>query len=151
MLHLLCVCVICMLVSECLWLQLVSCLTDIVNLLCKCFKLQDGYYIVVQDKDAGHNITGIPQSAGYTVFPGVDVPGNYDMKPVDVSTPAEPNLDLSCSMNRFAPNITQVNACAKGRGICCIDTGLYLVRSHTCYTLCLQPLCPLPPPSPRSS
>lgn len=94
-------------------------------------ELQDGYFLVVQDKAAIHNITGTPLSAGYTVFPGVDVPGHYDIKPIDTSTPAEPDIDLSCSRNQSAPNITQVNTCAKGRSVCCIDTGPYQVGEAT--------------------
>ena len=90
-------------------------------------ELQDGNYLVLQDKAAMHNITGTPPSAGYTVFPGVDVPNRYDIKPVDVSTLAARNIDLSCSTNHSAPNLTQVNMCAKGRGVCCIDTGPYQV------------------------
>lgn len=88
---------------------------------------QDGYFLVVQDKATIHNITGTPPSAGFTVLPGIDVPNQYDMKPADTSTLLERNVDLSCSTNHSAPNLTQVDTCAKGRGVCCIDTGPYQV------------------------
>ena len=85
----------------------------------------------MQDKAAQHNVIGTLPSNGYTVFPGVDMPGHYELIPVDLSAPVGRNANLACSNNHTAPNITQVNACASSRGVCCIDTGPYQV-SATC-------------------
>jgi len=85
---------------------------------CKC-NLQDGRFLALgQDKAAGHSVLGSSPSTGYTVFPGVDTPKSYNFAPVN----------STCSSNRTAPNVTDVNSCSNnssGLGICCLDDSPY--------------------------
>lgn len=73
-----------------------------------------------QDEAAGHSVLGNPPSTGYTVFPGMDTSLRYNSAP----------LNSTCSSNRTAPNVTDVNSCSNynsGLGICCLDAGPYTV------------------------
>jgi len=81
--------------------------------------MQDGYFLVVgQDEAASHSVTGTPPSTGYNLFPGVDTPHLFDFGPVN----------HTCSSNRTATNITEVNECSNANsGVCCIDTTPYQV------------------------
>ena len=86
----------------------------------KC-NLWDGRFLALgQDKAAGHSVLGSSPSTGYTVLPGVDMPSSYNLAPVN----------STCSSNRTAPNVTDVNSCSNynsGLGICCLDAGPYTV------------------------
>ena len=93
------------------------------------YDMQDGYFLVLQDKTAIHNVSGSQPSTSYTVFPGIDLPGYYDIKHVRLPATDSPDTNFSCSTNSYAPNITQVNECAdlNPGGVCCIDTAPYQV------------------------
>ena len=86
----------------------------------KC-NLQDGRFLALgQDKAAGHSNLGTSPLTAYTVLPGVDTPNGYNFAPVN----------STCSSNRTAPSVTNVNSCSNynsGLGICCLDAGLYTV------------------------
>lgn len=86
--------------------------------------LQDGNVIVVQDKAATQNVTGDLPSSGYTAFPGVDV--QLDITPAN----------NSCSTNRSAPLVAQVNECASkyGWAFCCLEIDLGLDPRQVSHT-----------------
>jgi hypothetical protein len=87
---------------------------------CKLDLQDDRFLALGQDKAAGHSVLASPTSTGYTVFPGVDTPTSYNFAPIN----------RTCSSNRTAPNVTDVNSCSNystGLGICCLDAGPYTV------------------------
>lgn len=106
-------------------------------------QLQDGNFLVFQDKAIVHNVSGTPPSSGYTVFPGVELPG-FAMAPARLTDSSSQADNLTCSTDSSAPRLAQVNACAtSARGPnCCIDTALYMVSATVLLThsdnLCLH-------------
>ena len=87
-------------------------------------ELQDGILLVLPDKAVLHYVSGTPPSTGFTVFPGVALPQDYDLASFDQAAALGGTTPfITCSVDNSAPNLTQINTCAQGfGGRCCIDT-----------------------------